>query len=359
MANAIALQPLPQQPKTPMKQLLSNTELFALLQTIQQSKHIVICAHRGPDGDAVGSSLGWADYLTSLGKQVNIVLPNPFPDFLRWLPNSHLIHFYVKHEAAATQIINQADLIFCLDFNSLSRLQEMQAAVARAKADKVIIDHHLDPDHTCAKQVISFPSASSTSELVFRLIHQLGGFDSMTRNGAACIYTGMMTDTGGFTYNSNNPEIYEIISLLLTKEIDKDKIYRNVFNVYSADRMRLTGYVLYEKLHFYAQNRASIFTLTREEMKRFNFIRGDAEGLVNMPLQVKGMRLSISLREDTERDVVRVSLRSVDDFPCNKMAEEFFNGGGHLNASGGELPFPLEEAVKTAERAIEAYSEKL
>ena len=211
-----------------MKQLLSNTELFALLQTIQQSKHIVICAHRGPDGDAVGSSLGWADYLTSLGKQVNIVLPNPFPDFLRWLPNSHLIHFYVKHEAAATQIINQADLIFCLDFNSLSRLQEMQTAVARAKADKVIIDHHLDPDHTCAKQVISFPSASSTSELVFRLIHQLGGFDSMTRNGAACIYTGMMTDTGGFTYNSNDPEIYEIISLLLTKEIDKDKIYRNV-----------------------------------------------------------------------------------------------------------------------------------
>ena len=156
-----------------------------------------------------------------------------------------------------------------------------------------------------------------------------------------------------------DPEIYEIISLLLTKEIDKDKIYRNVFNVYSADRMRLTGYVLYEKLHFYARNRASIFTLTREEMKRFNFIRGDAEGLVNMPLQVKGMRLSISLREDTERDVVRVSLRSVDDFPCNKMAEEFFNGGGHLNASGGELPFPLEEAVKTAERAIEAYSEKL
>lgn len=342
-----------------MKPLLSNTELFALLQTIQQSKHIVICAHRGPDGDAVGSSLGWADYLQSLGKQVSIVLPNPFPDFLRWLPNSHLIQFYARHEAAATRIIQQADLIFCLDFNGLSRLQEMQTAVARAKADKVIIDHHLDPDRSCAKQVISFPTMSSTSEIVFRLIHQLGGFEAMTRNGATCIYTGMMTDTGGFTYNSNNPEIYEVISLLLTKDIDKDKIYRNVFNVYSVDRMRLTGYILYEKLHFYAKNRASIFTITREEMKRFNFIRGDAEGLVNMPLQVKGMRLSISLREDTERDVVRVSLRSVDDFPCNKMAEEFFNGGGHLNASGGELPFPLEEAVKTAERAIEAYSEKL
>lgn len=339
--------------------ILNNTEFVELMKAIQQSKRIVVCAHRGPDGDAVGSSLGWAEYLKSLGKQVTVVLPNPFPDFLRWLPNSHLIHFYARHEAAATQIINEADLIFCLDFNGLSRLQEMEGAVARAKADRILIDHHLNPDRNIAKLVISHPQTSSTSELVFRLILQLGGFEDMTQSMATCIYTGMMTDTGGFTYNSNDPAIYEIISMLLTKNIDKDKIYRNVFNVYSADRIRLTGYILYEKLNFYANNRASVFTLTRDEMKRFNFIRGDAEGLVNMPLQVKGMRLSISLREDTERDVIRVSLRSVDDFPCNKMAAEFFNGGGHLNASGGELPFPLSEAIKTAERAIEAYENLL
>lgn len=339
--------------------ILNNTEFVELMKAIQQSKRIVVCAHRGPDGDAVGSSLGWAEYLKSLGKQVTVVLPNPFPDFLRWLPNSHLIHFYARHKAAATQIINEADLIFCLDFNGLSRLQEMEGAVARAKADRILIDHHLNPDRNIAKLVISHPQMSSTSELVFRLILQLGGFEDMTQSMATCIYTGMMTDTGGFTYNSNDPAIYEIISMLLTKNIDKDKIYRNVFNVYSADRIRLTGYILYEKLNFYANNRASVFTLTRDEMKRFNFIRGDAEGLVNMPLQVKGMRLSISLREDTERDVIRVSLRSVDDFPCNKMAAEFFNGGGHLNASGGELPFPLSEAIKTAERAIEAYENLL
>lgn len=339
--------------------ILNNTEFVELMKAIQQSKRIVVCAHRGPDGDAVGSSLGWAEYLKSLGKQVTVVLPNPFPDFLRWLPNSHLIHFYARHEAAATQIINEADLIFCLDFNGLSRLQEMEGAVARAKADRILIDHHLNPDRNIAKLVISHPQMSSTSELVFRLILQLGGFEDMTQSMATCIYTGMMTDTGGFTYNSNDPAIYEIISMLLTKNIDKDKIYRNVFNVYSADRIRLTGYILYEKLNFYANNRASVFTLTRDEMKRFNFIRGDAEGLVNMPLQVKGMRLSISLREDTERDVIRVSLRSVDDFPCNKMAAEFFNGGGHLNASGGELPFPLSEAIKTAERAIEVYENLL
>ena len=338
-----------------MEPLLSQEELFELMRIVQSSRRIVICAHRGPDGDAVGSCLGWAEYLTHLGKQVKVVLPNPFPDFLRWLPNSHTIQFYAKHEKEARQIIQDADLIFCLDFNALDRLQEMRDAVAKSSADKVIIDHHLNPDREMARMTISHPEACSTSELVFRLIHQLGGFEQMTRLGATCIYTGMMTDTGGFTYSSSRPEIYEVISLLLSKGIDKDKIYRNVFNVYSVDRIRLTGYILYEKLQFLADNHASLFTLTREEMKRFNFIRGDAEGLVNMPLQVKGMRLSVSLREDTERDVVRVSLRSVDDFPCNKMAEEFFNGGGHPNASGGELPFPLSDAVETAQKAIEAY----
>lgn len=339
--------------------LLSDTQLFSLMQTIRQSKRIVICAHRSPDGDAVGSSLGLADYLQTLGKQVQVILPNPFPDFLRWMPGCHLVQFYLHHERQATRLIEQADLIVCLDFSQPARLQEMSVAIQRARAEKVVIDHHLDPDLKLAQQVYCLPNLSSTCEAVFRIICQLGGFDSLSKAGAICLYTGMMTDTGGFTYNSNRPEIFEIISMLLTKGFDKDKIYRNVFHVFSIDRLRLTGYILYEKLMFYAQGKASVFTLSREEMLRFHFIRGDAEGLVNMPLQVKGMRLSISLREDTERDVVRVSLRSTDDFPCNRMAEEFFNGGGHLNASGGELPFPLSEAVKTAERAIEAYREML
>ena len=342
-----------------MKNLLNEQELQALRTHIAQSSRILICAHRGPDGDAVGSSLGWAEYLRQQGKQVDIVMPTPFPDFLRWMPGSQDIRFYARHEAEAEQVIAQADLIFCLDFNGLQRLQEMQAPVAAAQAKRIIIDHHLDPDRSIAAQVVSFPARCSTSEIVCRLIIELGGWDALPQKAAVCLYTGMMTDTGGFTYNSNDPEIYEVISMLLTKGIDKDKIYRNVFNVYSEDRMRLTGYILYRKLRFYYNRHASIFALTREEMRRFHFIRGDAEGLVNMPLQVKGMRLSISLREDTERDVVRVSLRSVDDFPCNRMAEEFFHGGGHLNASGGELPFPLSEAMLTAERAIKAYADLL
>ena len=342
-----------------MKPLLNNTELFSLMRTLQNARKVVVIGHRGPDGDALGSSLGWAEYLKGLGKSVIVVMPNPFPDFLRWIPNSEKVVFYDHKRDYARHLIEGTDLICMLDFNSLHRLQDMGDDVANSKADKLMIDHHLDPDRSCAQMLISHPEMSSTSELIFRLVYQLGGYENMTKQGASALYCGMMTDTGGFTYNSNDPEIYSIISKLLEKGIDKDKIYRNVFNTYSASRLRLQGYILYEKLKFYADTKASIFTLTRDEMQKFHFIRGDAEGLVNMPLQVKGMRLSISLREDTEKDVVRVSLRSVDDFPCNKMAEDFFHGGGHLNASGGELPFPLDDAVKTTERAIDAYKDLL
>lgn len=263
--------------------------------------------------------------------------------------------FFDKQNELALHLIHEADLIFCLDFNALSRLEGMGEDIARAKAKKVIIDHHLDPDNSFTSLTISHPECSSTSEIIFRLIEQLGGFDTMTQDAAAAIYTGMMTDTGGFTYNSNNPEIYTIISLLLTKGIDKDQLYRNVFNNYTESRIRLMGYVLFEKLRFLADGRASLFTLTRSDLENFHYIRGDAEGFVNLPLQVKGNKLSISLREDTETELIRVSLRSVGDFPCNRMAAEFFNGGGHANASGGRLPWPMESAIATVEKAVEAY----
>ena len=338
--------------------ILSQKELFTLLQLIKDCRNVVVCSHRGPDGDAMGSSLGWAEYLRHLGKQVSIIMPNPCPDFLRWMPGAQNVKFYSEAAEESERLIKQADLIFLMDMNSVTRLQDMSAPIEKSKAKRIIIDHHLDPQ-TNVDLVISRPKMSSTSELVLRMLYQMGGYDQMSRSGAACIYTGMMTDTGAFTYNSNDPEIYVCISLLLKKRIDKDRIYRNVHNNYSEHRLRLQGYILHKKTEFFEGRRAAIFTVTREEMKEFKFIRGDMEGVVNMPLQVRGMRLSISLREDTEKDVIRVSLRSVDDFPCNKMAEQFFNGGGHLNASGGELPFPMEEAVETAKRAIEAFKDQL
>ena len=216
-------------------------------------------------GDAVGSSLGLADYLRSLGKIPQIIMPNAFPDFLRWMPGSRDIMFYDGKETEAKAKINEADLIFMLDFCALDRLQNMQEAVAHSKCKRIMIDHHLNPDRKAASLVISHPQACSC-EIVFRLIWQMGGYEQMTRSGAACIYTGMMTDTGSFTYASKRPEIYYIIGQLLQKGIDKDKIYRNVNNNYSENRLRFVGYVLNSKLKFYENQKASIFTITREEM---------------------------------------------------------------------------------------------
>ncbi len=343
-----------------MNEFITSQELEQLKELIRESETIVCVCHQNPDGDALGSSLGWAEVLrTCFGKEVQVFVPDQYPDYLQWLPNSEKIIRYDKHREGCDFVLQHADLIFCLDFNTASRTADMQQALCGSPAKKVLIDHHLNPD-VQTQLTISRPDASSTSELVFRLAWQLGVFDSLSKHFAVPIYCGMMTDTGGFTYNSNDPDIFFIISQLLTKHINKDKIYRNVYHNFSEHRLRLTGYVMYQKLTVDPLRHASYFTITREEMKKFNFIKGDAEGLVNMPLQIKGHKLSISLREDTEKDnLIWVSLRSVDQFPCNKVAERFFNGGGHLNASGGRLNCTMEEAVKIAQQAILAFDELL
>ncbi len=342
-----------------LKDLLSNTECDVLNSLIDGADGIVICCHVNPDGDAIGSSLGWAEYLRSRGKEPKVIVPDQYPDFLQWMPRTETIVRYDKHREEAAAAIAAADLIFCLDFNTLGRTDAMAASLEASPARRVMVDHHLEPAIDCALRV-SRPEMSSTSEMVFRLVWQLGGFEAMGPHFAAPIYCGMMTDTGGFTYNSNSPEIYFIISQLLTKNINKDKIYRNVYNNYSENRLRLIGYVLYRSLVVLPEHHASFFVLTRRDLRRFRFIKGDAEGLVNMPLQIKGLKLSISLREDTERDnVIWVSLRSVDSFPCNKVAEAFFNGGGHLNAAGGRLNCSIEEAATIARNAILSFADTL
>lgn len=339
--------------------ILNEAQLSQLDQLITTADIILITCHKSPDGDAIGSCLGWAEYLRSRGKEPTIVVPDQFPDFLMWLPNTEKIVRYDKHKEKCDMLFKIADLIFCLDFNATSRVSDMEPALVGSPAPKVLIDHHLDPT-VPAVLSISHPEACSTCELVFRIAWQMNGFQSLGRQFAIPVYCGMMTDTGGFLYNSSRPEIYFIIGELLTKHIDKDRIYRNVYHNYSEDRIRLMGYVMYEKLTYLPEYHAAYYAITKDELRRFHFIKGDAEGLVNIPQQIKGLRLSISLREDTEKkNLIWVSLRSVDQFPCNKMASEFFNGGGHLNASGGHLDMTMEEAVETVRRAIIAYAEML
>jgi len=343
-----------------LNDILTPQQCEQLQALIRESDNIVCVGHQSPDGDALGSCLGWAEVLrTFFGKEPQVFVPDQFPDFLQWLPNSEKIIRYDKHKEGCDWTLQHADLVFCLDLNTTSRVGDMQQALESSPAKKVLIDHHLDPD-VDAVITISRPQASSTCELVFRLTWQLGCFEKLSKHFAIPIYCGMMTDTGAFTYNSDNCDVFFIISQLLTKHINKDKIYRNVYHNFSEDRLRLMGYVMYEKLVVDNKRHASYFTLDRDDLKRFHFIKGDAEGLVNMPLQIKGHKLSISLREDTEKEnTIWVSLRSVDQFPCNQMAAQFFNGGGHLNASGGRLNCSIEEATHIAEQAILAFEEML
>lgn len=338
---------------------MTEDQVAQLSHLISDADTILITCHKSPDGDAIGSSLGWAEYLRSLGKDPVVIVPDQYPDFLLWMPNTEKIVRYDKHREKCDMLFKIADLVFCLDYNTPSRVEDMEQALVSSPAARVLIDHHPNPDVPTVL-TISHPEASSTSELVFRIVWQMGAFPRLSKQFAAPVYCGMMTDTGGFTFNSSNPEIYFIISELLTTHIDKDRIYRNVYHNYSEDRIRLMGYVMYEKLVYLPEFHAAFYTLTKDEQRRFHFIKGDAEGLVNIPQQIKGLKLSISLREDSDKEnLVWVSLRSVDDFPCNLMAQEFFNGGGHLNASGGRLNTTMEEAVEIVKQAIIAYADKL
>lgn len=338
---------------------MTDGECSMLRSLVAEADTIVLCCHQNPDGDAMGAMLGWGAVMQHLGKEPLMVVPDMFPDYLQWLPNTEKVVRYDKRKDFVDTVLKIADLVFCLDFNSLSRTDAMEEALKNSPAKKVLIDHHPNPD-VDTTLCFSRPEASSASELVFRIVWQMGLFEELGKHYAVPVYCGMMTDTGGFTFNSNDPDVFFIISQLLTKHINKDKIYRNVYHNYSEHRLRMVGFVLCNRLVVDDKRHAAYYTLTRADQKQFHFVKGDAEGLVNMPLQIKGLKLSISLREDTEREnLVWVSLRSIDAFPCNKVAAQFFNGGGHLNASGGRVYGTIEDAVKTVEEAFRTFEEEL
>ena len=337
-----------------IKNIFKTDDIAKLKATIADNNFFVLTCHAGPDGDALGSTLGLAGYLKALGKEALVVVPDAYPDFLAWMPGSQEVLRYDKYRDKAELMIAAADVVVAMDYNALSRVDDMGVAIGKSKAVKVMIDHHLQPDSFC-DLTFSFPQLSSTCEVVFRLIYAMDGYEVMDKGVCECLYAGMMTDTGCFSYGPCTQEVYLIISLMMQKEINKDRIYNKVFNNYSEGRLRLMGYVLYEKMKVYPDHHAALITLTREEMNRFNFVKGDTEGLVNIPLQMKGIHFSVFLREDTEKELIRVSLRSQGTFPCNKFAGKYFNGGGHLNASGGQYDGSLDEAVALFEKGLEEF----
>lgn len=337
-----------------LTKIIQEEQIQKAKKYVEKGDKFVIVTHVTPDGDAIGSSLGLYHFLNEYGKDnVSVIVPNNFPTFYKWMPGAKDIVIHDKYPEFAEQLIRDADVIFCLDFNEPKRIEKLAPTVVAADGRKVMIDHHLNPSDFC-KIIMSYPEISSTSELVFRFICRMGMFELINKEAAECIYTGMMTDTGSFTYNSNHPEIYTIISELIKKGIDKDLIYRRVNQVYSECRLRLMGFVLYEKMKIYPEQHSALITLSLEELNRFKYTTGDTEGFVNLPLGIDGVRFSVFIRED--KDYVKVSLRSVGDFPCNEFAAKYFNGGGHKNASGGEFYGSLEDAVKTFEQGLNEFN---
>lgn len=338
-----------------IKHILSSQCIHEVKQFIENSGRVAIVTHVSPDGDAVGSSLALYHFLRGKGKEVHVVVPNSFPQFLKWLPGAEHIIRYDSRPEVSQSILESADLIFCLDFNTLSRIKELGGIVRSSVAHKVMIDHHLYPEQF-ANVTISHPEISSTSELIFRLIYDLGEYPLLSYDIAEAIYTGMMTDTGAFSYNSNNPDIYIIISCLISQGIDKDQIYRNVYHNYSEQRFRMMGYMLSEKMKLYSEQQTALLWLTNEEQERFQSAKGDTEGFVNIPLSIKGIVFSVMFREDG--GMIKLSFRSVGSFPANEFASTYFSGGGHLNAAGGEYYGSLEEALNLFDKVLPEFYEQ-
>lgn len=324
-----------------IRRIIKDEQLNELKQLFTGAQSVVITCHVSPDGDAIGSALGLMHTLRKWGKQVHVITPDMLPPSLLFLPGVKDIVVYTRQETQAKQLVESADLIVCLDFNMLYRIDRFAPVIESAKAKKVLIDHHLDPDDF-ADLVVSYPEMSSTCELLFHALWFMGMRRYMSRWAAMCIYTGMMTDTGNFTYNSNNSDIYRIIAELLKFGIDKDYIYNVVMNTYSADRLRLMGYALSEKMELMQEVGGALITLSHDELMKYNYQRGDTESLVNRPLSIPGICWSIFLRDDME--YIKVSARSIGDFAVNEYCEQYFAGGGHKNAAGGEFRGSMEEA---------------
>lgn len=319
---------------------------------IELSRKVVLVAHVSPDGDAVGSTLALRGVLANMGKEVNVVLPDRIPKNLSFLPNSNTITLYSNNTVLCNSLLEDADLIICLDFNSSKRVGDMQESLLASKAKKVMIDHHLYPEDFC-DLVISEPKVSSASLLLYKVIVALDFDKYIDKYIATSIYTGMMTDTGNFSYNSNSPEIYSVISELIKYGIDKDAIYIKACNTSTESKLRLSAYAISQKLEILKEYKTAIITLTLDELDKYNYEKGDTEGLVNQPLAIDGVAISILFRE--EIGMVKVSLRSQGNYPVNVMAANLFNGGGHANASGGEFFGSITEAVELLKRELPQY----
>ena len=332
-----------------MNNIFDAAKIGSLKKFCSDAERIVIVSHNNPDGDAVGSGLALLFFLRRQGFRARFFVPNRYPQFLSWIDGNNDTEIYSEMQKEAKAYIAAADLIFCVDFNLLPRLEKMAEAVeSNLHARTVLIDHHIEPGRF--DLVFSDSSYSSASHMVYDLIKAWNGTEAVDLPTANALYTGIMTDTGGFSYSNVTGELMRAAAHLIDIGVDPVMAHREVYDTMSEDRMRMMGYLLYEKMKVFPENNAAYISLTRDEKTRFGHQIGDTEGMANMPLSITGVRFSVLLIETT--DHIKVSLRSQGDLDVNKLARAHFNGGGHKNAAGGKLFSTMDEAIATTEKVI-------
>jgi len=324
---------------------------------LSRANKIVIVPHKGPDGDAIGSSLGLYHFLKDKGHKVKVIAPNDFPNFLKWLPGTGDIIIYENNREISDSLIDEAEIIFTLDFNLLDRTGEMEAPLRAAEATFIMIDHHPEPsdyaDHT-----YSDATMSSTCQMVFKFIHKLRATQYITPEIATCLYTGIMTDTGSFRYRSTSSDTHMVIAELIKKGADNTLIHQNIYDTFTPNRLQLLGVAL-QNLKVNKEFRTAYITLSQEELDRHNFQKGDTEGFVNYGLALEGIVFAVIFIEHKVEGLIKMSLRSKGNFSVNEFARAHFNGGGHLNAAGGKSFLSLPDTVTKFSLVLEEYREEL
>ncbi|OYU94286.1 MAG: DHH family phosphoesterase [Bacteroidetes bacterium B1(2017)] len=338
-----------------MKKQNNISQIKPLLEAAVKPR-IVITTHHKPDADALGSSLGLYNYLAKLGIQANVVTPTDYGDFLKWMPGENSVINFEEFEEKSADLVADADLIFCLDFNALKRINNLGKLVEQSRAEKVLIDHHLEPEGFEDYRLWT-TKASSTSELIFWLIELMGHVSLIDEEIASCLYAGVLTDTASFKHPSTTPTTHRVAAMLLEKGAKSNRIYEAIYDNYSESRTRFIGYCLSQKLQILKEYNTALIVVNAEELKQFQIITGDSEGLVNYGLSITGMKLSVLI---IDRTVARkMSFRSRDTFPANEFARKYFNGGGHFNAAGGESGEALELVEAKFKEAIKEYKNLL
>jgi phosphoesterase RecJ-like protein len=328
-------------------------EIGGLLGTVD---NIVLIPHVNADGDAVGSSMGLCRVLKNAGKNAVVVSPTDYPEFLKWIDGTENLLVHENEPEKCLTALEDADLIFYLDFNDVKRTGDLEEHLNKFSSKKVLIDHHPNPNGF-ADYILSYPDASSTAELVYDFIEETGLIEHLDKDAAEALFTGIITDTGSFSYNVSTPRVYEVVGKLIEKGADKDKIHSAIYYNFSTHRMRMLGYCLDKKMIVLPEYHTAFISLTAEELEKYNFQMGDTEGFVNYPLSIKGIVFTALFME--KDDIVKISFRSKESFPTNKFSSKNFKGGGHINASGGSSDASMKETLDKFCELLPEYKDEL